>query len=36
VTPSFIFFDKAGVEQWRSAGQLDALRVRTSLMEPSK
>jgi thiol-disulfide isomerase/thioredoxin len=36
VTPSFIFFDKAGVEQWRSAGQLDALRVRTSLTETAR
>lgn len=30
-TPTFIFFDDAGAEQWRSAGQLDAVRVRTSL-----
>jgi thiol-disulfide isomerase/thioredoxin len=32
-TPTFIFFDKAGAEQWRSAGKLDAVRVRTSLQE---
>jgi hypothetical protein len=31
-----IFFDKAGTEQWRSAGQLDAARVRTSLQESAK
>ncbi len=31
MTPTFIFFDKAGKEQWRSTGQLDAVRVRTSL-----
>ena len=36
VTPTFIFFDKAGREQWRSAGQLDAERVRTSLQESAK
>ena len=35
-TPTFIFFDKAGTEQWRSAGQLDAARVRTSLQESAK
>jgi thioredoxin 1 len=27
-TPTFIFFDAAGREQWRSVGQLDAARVR--------
>ena len=31
MTPTFVFFDAAGSEQWRSAGQLDAARVRTSL-----
>ena len=30
-TPTFIFFDEVGREQWRSTGQLDAVRVRTSL-----
>ncbi len=30
-TPTFIFFDAAGKEQWRSVGQLDAARVRTGL-----
>lgn len=30
-TPTFIFFDDVGREQWRSAGQLDAVRVRTSV-----
>jgi thiol-disulfide isomerase/thioredoxin len=30
-TPTFIFFDDVGREQWRGAGQLDAVRVRTSL-----
>ena len=30
-TPTFIFFDEVGREQWRSAGQLDAVRVRASL-----
>lgn len=29
-TPTFILFDAAGKEQWRSAGQLDAARVRRS------
>jgi len=36
VTPTFIFFDDAGREQWRSAGQLDAVRVRTSMHESAK
>ena len=36
LTPTFIFFDSAGREQWRSAGQLDAERVRTSLQESAK
>lgn len=30
-TPTFIFFDDVGREQWRGAGQLDAVRVRASL-----
>jgi thiol-disulfide isomerase/thioredoxin len=35
-TPTFIFFDSAGSEQWRSAGQLDAVRVRGSMQESAK
>jgi thiol-disulfide isomerase/thioredoxin len=31
LTPTFIFFDTAGKEQWRNIGQLDAARVRTNL-----
>lgn len=31
MTPTFIFFDTAGKEQWRNVGQLDAARVRTNL-----
>jgi thiol-disulfide isomerase/thioredoxin len=31
MTPTFVFFDRSGQEQWRSVGQLDAARVRTSL-----
>lgn len=31
LTPTFIFFDSSGQEQWRSVGHLDAARVRTSL-----
>jgi len=31
VTPTFIFFDAAGKEQWRRVVQLDAERVRTAL-----
>ena len=30
-TPTFIFFDAAGRERWRSVGELDAARVRASL-----
>ena len=30
-TPTFIFFDTSGKEQWRSVGQLDAARVRATL-----
>jgi thiol-disulfide isomerase/thioredoxin len=29
-TPTFILFDAAGKEQWRSVGQLDAAQVRAS------
>ena len=31
LTPTFIFFNASGREQWRSVGQLDAARLRTSL-----
>lgn len=31
LTPTFIFFDTAGKEQWRNVGQVDAVRLRTSL-----
>jgi thioredoxin 1 len=34
--PTFIFFDAAGREQWRSAGQLEAARVRTGMHESAK
>jgi len=34
-TPSFIFFDQAGEEQWRSIGKLDVPRLRSSLENPS-
>ena len=30
-TPTFIFYGKNGIEQWRSVGALDAERVRKSL-----
>jgi len=30
-TPSFIFFDQAGEEQWQSIGKLDVPRLRSSL-----
>lgn len=33
-TPTFIFFGKNGIEQWRSVGALDAERVRNSLTSP--
>ena len=36
MTPTFIFFDTAGREQWRGAGLLDAVRVRTSMHESAK
>jgi thiol-disulfide isomerase/thioredoxin len=36
MTPTFIFFDTAGREQWRSAGQLDTVRLRTSMHESAK
>ena len=31
LTPTFIFFDAAGREQWRSVGGVDAAQVRISL-----
>jgi thiol-disulfide isomerase/thioredoxin len=36
MTPTFIFFDSSGQEQWRSVGRLDAVRVRTSLAPLAK
>ena len=30
-TPTFIFFDGNGIEQWRSVGTLDVERVHISL-----
>lgn len=30
-TPTFIFFDSRGIEQWRQVGGLDTDRVRASL-----
>ena len=36
ITPTFIFFDTAGSEQWRTTGQLDSVRVRTSMHESAK
>lgn len=30
-TPTFIFLDAAGKEQWRTVGQVDTARVRASL-----
>jgi thiol-disulfide isomerase/thioredoxin len=36
MTPTFVFFDGSGQEQWRSVGQLDAARVRTSLAPSAK
>jgi thiol-disulfide isomerase/thioredoxin len=33
-TPSFIFFDEAGEEQWRSIGKLDLPRLRSSVSSP--
>ena len=30
-TPTFIFFDGQGAEQWRSVGRLDPQQVRQSL-----
>ena len=35
-TPSFIFFDADGEEQWRSEGGIDLARVRASLGEGAK
>jgi thioredoxin-related protein len=34
VTPTFIFFDESGAEQWRSFGNIDANQVRGELGEP--
>ena len=34
VTPTFIFFDEAGAEMWRSFGSIDADRVRSELGAP--
>ncbi len=31
LTPTFLFFDTTGKEQWRSVGQPDSVRVRSSL-----
>ncbi len=31
ITPTFIFFDDNGIEQWRSVGALDAEHVRSSV-----
>jgi thiol-disulfide isomerase/thioredoxin len=36
MTPTFVLFDSSGQEQWRSVGQLDAARVRTSLAPLAK
>jgi thioredoxin-related protein len=33
-TPTFIFFDASGAEQWRTFGAVDPLEVRGSLAEP--
>ena len=33
VTPTFIFFDSNGTEQWRSVGALDVEHVRRTLTE---
>ena len=32
-TPTFIFFDAQGTEQWRSVGSLDPLKVQQSLAQ---
>jgi protein-disulfide isomerase len=34
VTPTFIYLDAQGVEQWRQVGSIDAKRVRASLEKP--
>jgi hypothetical protein len=34
VTPTFIYLDAQGVEQWRQVGSIDAERVRASLGQP--
>ncbi len=36
LTPTFIFFDKTGQEQWRNSGQLDAARVRSIVNAPTE
>jgi|TARA_B100000686_G_C16649239_1_gene894585 thioredoxin-related protein len=32
VTPTFIFFGRDGIEQWRSVGHLDPRRVKKSML----
>lgn len=32
-TPTYIFFDAQGHEVWRSIGEIDAARVRSSLAQ---
>jgi thioredoxin-related protein len=34
VTPTFIYFDGQGIEQWRQVGSIDAERVQESLDHP--
>jgi hypothetical protein len=34
VSPTFIFFDATGAEQWRSFGSIDADQVRSELEKP--
>lgn len=34
VTPTFIYLDAQGVEQWRQVGSIDSQRVRNSLDLP--
>lgn len=34
VTPTFIYLDAQGVEEWRQVGSIDAERVRASLDQP--
>ena len=33
VTPTFIFFDSSGDEQWRSIGHLDPKRLQNSIAQ---